>query len=57
MCSLQEARRILNVDKDLNTEQIEQHYKHLFDVNDKSKGGSLYLQSKVRVFGCLILVS
>lgn len=28
-------------------ETIEKNYKHLFEVNDKAKGGSLYLQSKV----------
>ena len=28
-------------------EQIEKHYKHLFEVNEKAKGGSFYLQSKV----------
>ncbi len=25
-----------------------QNYKHLFEINDKAKGGSFYLQSKVR---------
>ena len=45
--SLEEAIQILNVGKDLKPEEVEKNYKHLFEVNDKSKGGSLYLQSKV----------
>ncbi|KHN82033.1 Mitochondrial import inner membrane translocase subunit tim-16 [Toxocara canis] len=45
--SLQESMQILNVKEPLNKEEVEAKYKHLFDVNDKSKGGSLYLQSKV----------
>ncbi|XP_069761476.1 mitochondrial import inner membrane translocase subunit tim16 [Narcine bancroftii] len=44
--SLQEAQQILNVAK-LSTEEIHQNYEHLFKVNDKSVGGSFYLQSKV----------
>lgn len=40
--------QILNVDKNSPKEEIEKKYTHLFEVNDKSKGGSLYLQSKVR---------
>ncbi|EPQ14429.1 Mitochondrial import inner membrane translocase subunit TIM16 [Myotis brandtii] len=43
--SLQEAQQILNVSK-LNPEEI-QKYEYLFKVNDKSVGGSFYLQSKV----------
>lgn len=27
-----------------------QKYEHLFNINDKSKGGSFYLQSKVRLY-------
>ena len=50
---LQEAMQILNVEnKDLSPEVTEKNFKHLFDVNDKSKGGSFYLQSKV----CRILL-
>ncbi|XP_052795177.1 mitochondrial import inner membrane translocase subunit Tim16-like [Mya arenaria] len=45
--SLQEAREILNIEDIANKESVEKSYKHLFDVNDKSKGGSFYLQSKV----------
>ncbi|XP_062359406.1 mitochondrial import inner membrane translocase subunit TIM16 isoform X2 [Cinclus cinclus] len=45
--SLQEAQQILNVSS-LNPEEIQkQNYDHLFKVNDKSVGGSFYLQSKV----------
>ncbi|XP_060028449.1 mitochondrial import inner membrane translocase subunit TIM16 isoform X1 [Erinaceus europaeus] len=44
--SLQEAQQILNVSK-LNPEEIQKNYQHLFKVNDKSVGGSFYLQSKV----------
>lgn len=47
--SLEEAMQILNVEK-MDPEKIESNFKHLFDVNDKSKGGSLYLQSKVSCF-------
>uniref|UniRef100_A0A0N5A8G1 Mitochondrial import inner membrane translocase subunit tim-16 n=1 Tax=Syphacia muris TaxID=451379 RepID=A0A0N5A8G1_9BILA len=45
--TLQEAMQILNVKQPLNAEEVEENYKRLFAVNDKSKGGSLYLQSKV----------
>ncbi|XP_041062797.1 mitochondrial import inner membrane translocase subunit tim16 [Carcharodon carcharias] len=44
--SLQEAQQILNVTT-LNSKDIQQNYDHLFKVNDKSVGGSFYLQSKV----------
>uniref|UniRef100_A0A3P8SCZ0 Presequence translocase associated motor 16 n=1 Tax=Amphiprion percula TaxID=161767 RepID=A0A3P8SCZ0_AMPPE len=44
--SLQEAQQILNVST-LTPEEIQQNYDHLFKVNDKSVGGSFYLQSKV----------
>ena len=44
---LQEAKQILNVNNPNDLEAIEKNYKHLFEVNDKAKGGSLYLQSKV----------
>jgi import inner membrane translocase subunit TIM16 len=43
----QEAKQILDV-KDLsNLTDIEEKYKKLFEMNDKTKGGSFYLQSKV----------
>lgn len=44
--TLEEAHQILNVDK-LDPEEINKSYEHLFAVNDKAKGGSFYLQSKV----------
>ncbi|CAD7092884.1 unnamed protein product [Hermetia illucens] len=44
--TLEEAQQILNVSK-LDREEIFKKYEHLFNVNDKSKGGSFYLQSKV----------
>ncbi|XP_008561016.1 mitochondrial import inner membrane translocase subunit Tim16 [Microplitis demolitor] len=45
--SLEEALKILNVEKPDQKEAIEKNYKYLFDANDRSKGGSFYLQSKV----------
>jgi len=44
--TLDEAKEILNVDN-MTTEEVENKYKHLFESNDKAKGGSFYLQSKV----------
>ncbi|CDW59309.1 mitochondrial import inner membrane translocase [Trichuris trichiura] len=44
---LQEAIQILNVSPNLEREEIKKRYDHLFAVNDKAKGGSLYIQSKV----------
>ncbi|CAB0005698.1 unnamed protein product [Nesidiocoris tenuis] len=44
--TLEEAQQILNVDK-LDPEEVKKRYEHLFAINDKSKGGSLYIQSKV----------
>lgn len=44
--TLEEAQQILNVSK-LDPEEIKKNYDHLFAVNDKSKGGSFYIQSKV----------
>lgn len=45
--TLEEALRIMNVDNVGNKEEIERNYKYLMEANDKSKGGSFYLQSKV----------
>lgn len=45
--SLDEAKQILNINDLNNREQITKNYEHLFSVNDKVKGGSFYLQSKV----------
>ncbi|XP_016997603.2 mitochondrial import inner membrane translocase subunit TIM16 [Drosophila takahashii] len=45
--TLVEAQQILNV-KDLSDHQtIDSHYRHLFQANEKSSGGTFYLQSKV----------
>ncbi|MBN3305095.1 TIM16 translocase, partial [Amia calva] len=44
--TLQEAQQILNISK-LSPEEVQKNYEHLFKVNDKSVGGSFYLQSKV----------
>ncbi|KZR99228.1 Mitochondrial import inner membrane translocase subunit Tim16, partial [Daphnia magna] len=44
--SLEEAKDILNLDK-LEPELVKKNFEHLFSVNDKTKGGSFYLQSKV----------
>jgi len=35
------------VNRKLDPQEIDKKYKHLFEVNDKAKGGSFYLQSKV----------
>ncbi|OWF41868.1 mitochondrial import inner membrane translocase subunit TIM16-like [Mizuhopecten yessoensis] len=45
--SLQEATQILNVSETDGHEEIQKSYDHLFKVNDKSVGGSFYIQSKV----------
>lgn len=45
--SLDEALRILNVERPDQTELIERNYKYLMEANDKSKSGSFYLLSKV----------
>lgn len=44
--TVEEALQILNVDK-LDKEKVGKNYEHLFNANDKSKGGSFYIQSKV----------
>ncbi|XP_076046509.1 mitochondrial import inner membrane translocase subunit Tim16 isoform X4 [Oratosquilla oratoria] len=44
--TIEEAKQILNVEE-LDAERIEKNYKYLFEVNDKAKGGSFYIQSKV----------
>jgi len=46
---LQEAKQILNLDNGVEIEKIEKNFQHLFEINDKKKGGSFYLQSKVSV--------
>jgi import inner membrane translocase subunit TIM16 len=47
--SLEEAKQILNI-KELDENILKERYDHLFNANDKSKGGSFYLQSKVFIF-------
>lgn len=44
--TLEEAMQILNIDK-VDPEKVKKNYEHLFNVNDKTKGGSFYLQSKI----------
>lgn len=44
--SLEEAMQILNLEK-LDPDRIQNNYEHLFNANDKAKGGSFYLQSKI----------
>lgn len=45
--TLEEAKQILNVEDLKNLEDVTKKYEHLFAVNDKAKGGSFYIQSKV----------
>ena len=51
--TLEEAKQILNItDEDFLGSKsadgkLQKNYDHLFTVNDKSKDGSFYLQSKV----------
>ncbi|KAK7573510.1 hypothetical protein V9T40_010701 [Parthenolecanium corni] len=44
--TLEEAKQILNV-SELDQAEVKKRYEHLFQMNDKSKGGSFYIQSKV----------
>lgn len=44
--TIEEAKQILNV-RDLDPKAIQENFDHLFKINDKSHGGSFYLQSKV----------
>lgn len=44
--TLEEAQQILNINE-LEKEAVQKSYEHLFAANDKAKGGSFYLQSKV----------
>uniref|UniRef100_A0A8C5CU86 Coronin n=1 Tax=Gadus morhua TaxID=8049 RepID=A0A8C5CU86_GADMO len=44
--TVQEAQQILNIST-LTPEEIQKNYDELFKANDKSVGGSFYLQSKV----------
>jgi len=42
--------QILGIKPPPNEEEVKRRYEHLFSANEKSKGGSLYLQAKVRNF-------
>lgn len=54
--SLEEAKQILNISNIHNVEEVAKKYDHLFTVNDKKNGGSLYLQSKVGYYSHLNLL-
>lgn len=45
---MQESLKILDVKEPLNEKEVKERYEFLFPLNDKTKGGSFYLQSKVR---------
>ncbi|KAF9287155.1 hypothetical protein BGZ68_002200 [Mortierella alpina] len=45
--TMDEAMNILNITKEADLAKIAKNYQHLFKVNDKTVGGSFYLQSKV----------
>lgn len=45
--SLHEAQQILNIKDISKIEEIQNNYDHLFRVNEKTSGGSFYIQSKV----------
>lgn len=38
---------ILYLFLDMTQDEIQKRYEYLFSINDKSKGGSFYLQSKI----------
>lgn len=44
--TLEEAKQILNIEE-MKPEEIQKKFEHLFAMNEKAKGGSFYLQSKV----------
>jgi import inner membrane translocase subunit TIM16 len=47
--------QILDV-KALDKEEVEKRFKHLFEINEKEKGGTLYIQSKVSwSFSCFLI--
>ncbi|KAF8357353.1 hypothetical protein PRIPAC_92348, partial [Pristionchus pacificus] len=45
--SLEESLKILDVKEPLNEKEVKERYEFLFPLNDKTKGGSFYLQSKI----------
>ena len=51
---IQEAKQILHVENIADVEKVTKNYEHLFEVNDKAKGGSFYLQSKVSILHLFI---
>lgn len=44
--TLEEAKQILHVNE-LNRIEVNKRYDHLFQMNNRSKGGSFYIQSKI----------
>lgn len=44
--TLEEAQQILNISK-LDPKEAQENFDRLFKLNDKSNGGSFYLQSKI----------
>lgn len=44
--TIEEAQQILNI-TELSKEEAQTKFDHLFKMNDKTKGGTFYLQSKV----------
>ncbi|KAJ1372158.1 hypothetical protein KIN20_034237 [Parelaphostrongylus tenuis] len=45
--TLEESLQILNIKPPIDKEAVEKNFQHLFSINDKAKGGSFYLQSKI----------
>lgn len=47
--TLDESSKILNLEDEKNPDikKINEKFQYLFDINDKDKGGSFYLQSKI----------
>lgn len=50
--TLDESCKILNIERNeakdyLNLDKVNKRFDYLFNVNDKEKGGSFYLQSKI----------
>ena len=45
--TVEEAMKILNIEDIHDAEKLQASYERLFEMNEKTKGGSFYLQSKV----------
>ncbi|CAL8120055.1 unnamed protein product [Orchesella dallaii] len=45
--SVEEGHQILNISPESSVEEVHKQNEHLFEINDKAKGGSSYIQSKV----------